>query len=74
MIQLIGYNYSQNGIDSSVTRGSLDFITDDPSILKDISINGFTDLFPGNAIVKCKHCGQWGARRCECKKCGAAID
>ena len=32
------------------------------------------DLFPGNSIVKCGHCGQWGARKTECKHCGVAID
>lgn len=29
---------------------------------------------PAIAVVKCKHCGQWGARFCECKKCGAPIE
>lgn len=32
------------------------------------------ELFPGNAIVKCGHCGQWGARKTACKYCGAPID
>jgi hypothetical protein len=32
------------------------------------------DTFPGNVIVKCAYCGQWGARHCACKRCGAAID
>ena len=31
-------------------------------------------LFPGDVVVKCSYCGQWGARRCECKYCGQAID
>jgi len=26
------------------------------------------------ASVKCGHCGQWGARKCACKSCGAPID
>lgn len=34
----------------------------------------FDDWYPGNVIVKCQHCGQWGARKTECKKCGAPID
>ena len=25
-------------------------------------------------LVKCSHCGQWGAVYCECVKCGAPID
>ena len=34
------------------------------------------DLFlaPHNVVVRCGHCGQWGARKCECKKCGAPIE
>ena len=32
------------------------------------------DSFPGKVIVKCQHCGQWGARKTECVKCGAPID
>jgi hypothetical protein len=31
-------------------------------------------LFPGNVIVKCGHCGQWSARKTECKHCGAPVD
>lgn len=26
------------------------------------------------AVVRCAHCGQWGARFCECRKCGAPIE
>ena len=29
---------------------------------------------PAIAIITCKHCGQWGARFCECRKCGAPIE
>ena len=36
--------------------------------------NKLSDMFPGKVIVKCKHCGQWGARKTECIKCGAPID
>jgi hypothetical protein len=28
----------------------------------------------GKAVIRCRHCGQWGARFCECKKCGAPIE
>lgn len=31
------------------------------------------DLFPSNVIVKCSHCGQWAARKTECKHCGAPV-
>jgi hypothetical protein len=26
------------------------------------------------AVIRCIHCGQWGARFCECRKCGAPIE
>ncbi len=33
------------------------------------------DYLPtGQVVVKCGHCGQWGARKCACKFCGAPID
>ena len=32
------------------------------------------NLFPGDVIVKCAHCKQWGARKTSCRCCGAAID
>lgn len=28
----------------------------------------------GKAVVKCQHCGQWAARFCACKQCGASVD
>lgn len=31
------------------------------------------EMFPGNAIVKCSHCGQWAARKTSCRHCGAPI-
>ena len=34
----------------------------------------WNDMFPGNAIVKCQFCGQWGARKCACPYCGGAIE
>jgi hypothetical protein len=47
--------------------------------------NGFqyNDLFgkdltefvsPNKVVIKCHHCGQWGARKCACKSCGAPIE
>lgn len=39
------------------------------------NLGDIEDYLPvGDVIIKCKHCGQWGARQCECKKCGAPID
>ena len=32
------------------------------------------ELKPAVAVITCKHCGQWGARYCECRKCGAPIE
>ena len=29
---------------------------------------------PDKVVIKCGHCGQWGARFCECRKCGAPIE
>lgn len=42
----------------------------DPHHLLD---ENWRDLFPGDAVVKCQSCGQWGARRTVCKHCGDAI-
>ena len=37
--------------------------------------NDLSDFLPvGDVIVKCDHCGQWGARKMSCKSCGAPID
>lgn len=32
------------------------------------------DMFPGNVVVRCQYCGQWGARKCICPQCGGAIE
>ena len=32
------------------------------------------NIFPGNVIVKCSHCGQFAARKTACKYCGAPIE
>lgn len=34
----------------------------------------WNDLFPGNAIIPCQYCKQWGARKSCCKHCGGAIE
>lgn len=42
-----------------------------------VTMRQLADAIIGNmgvAVIKCKHCGQWGARFCECRKCGAPIE
>ena len=31
-------------------------------------------IAPNKVVIKCKHCGQWGAHKCACIKCGAPIE
>lgn len=38
------------------------------------SFTGWNDLFPGNVLIKCQYCGQWGARRTSCRHCGGEIE
>ena len=35
-------------------------------------VEGFLPF--GESVIKCTHCGQWGARKCACKYCGAPIE
>lgn len=37
-------------------------------------LDSWDELFPGDVIVKCQWCGQWGARKNQCKHCGGAIE
>jgi len=37
-------------------------------------VERINQLCPAVAVIRCKHCGQWGARFCECVKCGAPIE
>ena len=30
-------------------------------------------LVPRNVVIRCAHCGQWGAVKCACKHCGAPM-
>ena len=41
----------------------------------DIGRGGDIDalFYPLKVIIKCQHCGQWGAKKCACKHCGAPI-
>lgn len=44
---------------------------------KKLTLKQFKDELTGImgvAVVRCGHCGQWGARFCECRKCGAPIE
>ncbi len=73
MIQLTGCQYSYR--DGEIIRGNIEFITDDTEILSKLYNSlSIIDLFIDKDIIKCKHCGQWGARKTECVKCGAPID
>lgn len=38
------------------------------------AVETWIEYFPEKAIVKCKHCGQYGARYTACVHCGAPID
>ena len=37
-------------------------------------LGSWDEFFPGNVIVKCQWCKQWGARRTQCRHCGGAIE
>lgn len=37
-------------------------------------IKGVVEEGVAVAVIRCSHCGQWGARFCECRKCGAPIE
>ena len=37
-------------------------------------LTSWDDLVPGNVVVKCQWCGQWGARKTQCRHCGGAIE
>ncbi len=38
-----------------------------------MKIQNVPATFPEKVVVKCAYCGQFGARGCECPKCGAPI-
>jgi hypothetical protein len=48
--------------------------------LSQMSINQVTEAvkkslgYLEKPLIKCRHCGQWGAAYCACAYCGAAID
>lgn len=54
-------------------RGSIEFLTDDRNIVERLR-HSLPDLAPGKVIVKCKHCGQYAARKTACVHCGAPVD
>lgn len=54
-------------------RGSVEFVTDDAAAVKNMRVS-LDDMFPGKVIVKCKHCGQFAARKTACGHCGAPVD
>lgn len=36
--------------------------------------DGWDDMFPGDVIIPCQYCKQWGARKTACRHCGGAIE
>lgn len=34
----------------------------------------WNDMFPGNVVIPCQYCAQWGARKTACTHCGGAIE
>ncbi len=53
--------------------GRVEFISDEPSVIEQIR-EALPDFAPGKVIVKCKHCGQFAARKTACVHCGAPVD
>jgi hypothetical protein len=49
-------------------------VTTDAEALLDAVMDRLYGQHCGRAVVKCQHCGQWAARYCACKHCGAPVD
>ena len=61
---------------SATLNGSIMISSDNQSSkfsLKDL-VRMVQDKAVAIAVIRCKWCGQWGARYCECKRCGAPIE
>jgi hypothetical protein len=64
------YDYGYSGMNWRME--GIGFIGGGDIVGKDLGLAlQFTD--PGNVIIKCAHCHQWGARKCACKHCGAPM-
>jgi hypothetical protein len=56
---------------------STSFLVSDGVTTGRVTMKQIADTLVGNmgvAVIRCKHCGQWGARFCECRKCGGPIE
>ncbi len=67
-------NMSVSHSAGEATKISVDFVAKPNYYPSDFLTTKWDDLFPGNVVVKCGHCGQWAARQTVCKHCGAAVD
>jgi len=57
-----------------LTRISLELVASKHYNPYHLESEKWSDLFPGNVIVKCVHCGQWSASKTSCKHCGAPVE
>lgn len=58
-------------------RGGVNYSAEPKADMDDLLDNIMDRLYGqhcGRAVVKCQHCGQWAARFCTCKQCGAPVD
>lgn len=56
------------------TRISMELIASPGYEASHLLKESWDQMFPGNVIVKCSHCLQWGAVKTVCKHCGTPID
>ena len=68
----VNVDYSANNI--GLTRIRAEFVANEDFDIRDFVKTDFAQIFPNKPIVKCAHCGQWGAVMCACPQCGAPID
>lgn len=56
------------------------FIADMGGASTQVSMDSVVDMvrrsmgYLEKPLIKCRHCGQWGAAYCACRYCGAPID
>lgn len=58
---------------STISSGSDMYLRMTDEGYKDLARSLEKFLAPAEVIVKCGHCGQWGAVKTQCKHCGAAV-
>jgi glyceraldehyde-3-phosphate dehydrogenase/erythrose-4-phosphate dehydrogenase len=67
-------DFSVHSAQGEVTIINLELVAHPDYNAHHLKYEKWYDLFPGNVIVKCQFCGQWGATQTSCKSCGGAID